>query len=333
MMTIQEMTQKVKNHSDEYSFLNPDTLPCGDVIMIGLGGSHAYGTNVETSDIDLRGVAFRNMNDIFSGRDFEEVVREEVDTTIYSLEKMMKLLSECNPNCIEILGCRPQDYIYTTSWMELLMQNKLLFLSKNCIKTFGGYATAQLYRLQQKTITALPQVEYNEHIAKVIKGMSDHLENSWGLNGVEVHDLNGQLVVNMPCCVDVPLDAFYGYINEIANVLKEYHKNSKRNQKAIEHGKVNKHAMHLIRLYMMCIDILTKKEIITYRENEHDLLMDIRNGKYNEDGMMTKEFFDILREYKAKFEEAKGITTLPDKPDYEAIQKLLIHMNRSYCGL
>lgn len=332
-MTIQEVQQKVNNHSDEYSFLDPATRRCGDMILIALGGSHAYGTNIEASDIDLRGIAFRKQDDIFSGRDFEEIVSEATDTTIYSLEKMIRLLAECNPNCIEILGSRPQDYLYKSIYFDHFMKNKSLFLSKNCIKTFGGYATAQLYRLQQKTLTALSQVEYNEHIAKVIKGMADHLENSWGLNGVEVHELNGQLVVNMPCYVDVPLDAFYGYINEIANVLKEYNKNSKRNQKAIEHGKVNKHAMHLLRLYMMCIDILVHKEIITYREKEHDLLMDIRNGKYNKDGMMTAEFFEILREYEAKFEEAKKITTLPDKPDYDKIQKFLIGLNKSYCDV
>lgn len=39
--------------------------------------------------------------------------------------------------------------------------------------------------------------------------------------------------------------------------------------------KLGKHMAHLIRLYMMCIDILEKEEIITCRDKEHDLLMSI----------------------------------------------------------
>lgn len=34
-------------------------------------------------------------------------------------------------------------------------------------------------------------------------------------------------------------------------------------------------AMHLIRLYLMCLDILEREEIVTLREKDHDLLMDI----------------------------------------------------------
>jgi hypothetical protein len=50
--------QTIKNmvSSEEYNFLrNNDHL--GDrIILIGLGGSHAYGTNNETSDLDVRGL-------------------------------------------------------------------------------------------------------------------------------------------------------------------------------------------------------------------------------------------------------------------------------------
>ena len=43
---------------------------------------------------------------------------------------------------------------------------------------------------------------------------------------------------------------------------------------------LNKHAMHLIRLFMMAIDILEKEEIITYRKDEHELLMKIRRENF-----------------------------------------------------
>ena len=69
----------------------------------------------------------------------------------------------------------------------------------------------------------------------------------------------------------------------LQNTVKAYGKLGKRNEKALEHGKSAKHMMHLIRLYLMCLDFLEKEKIITYREDEHDLLMDIRNGKFLDD--------------------------------------------------
>lgn len=101
-----------------------------------------------------------------------------------------------------------------------------------------------------------------------------------------------------------------------------------RNEKAAAHKKIAKHSMHLLRLYMMCIDILEKQKIVTYREKEHDLLMDIRNGKYlGADDKPLPEFFEIVSEYEKKLEYAKKNTTLPDEPDYERIMEFTAEVN------
>lgn len=42
----------------------------------------------------------------------------------------------------------------------------------------------------------------------------------------------------------------------------------------------------------MCLDILEHEEIITYREKDLGLLMDIRNGKYlDSNNQPTNDFF------------------------------------------
>ena len=261
-----------------------------------------------------------------------DMINNETDTTVYSLDKMLKLLSECNPNCIEMMGLRDEDYLLISPEGQELLTNKDLFLSQHCIKTFGGYANQQLYRLQQKTLVALTPEEFNSHIAKTINNMSDHLKRSWGIDGIRVKEFGGKLMVDSNEMKDIPIEAFYGITNEIGNVVKEYNKESKRNNKAIEHSKINKHAMHLLRLYMMCCDILECGEIITYRVDEHDLLMDIRNGKFSgEDGLPNKDFFDLLRKYEERFEKAKINTKLPEHPDYDAIKQLQSHSNLKTC--
>ena len=81
------------------------------------------------------------------------------------------------------------------------------------------------------------------------------------------------------CLHHYPLRDYKGIWNGMNTIVKDYEKLGKRNTKK-DDMHLNKHAQHLVRLYLMCIDILTKEEIITYRADEHDLLMSIRNGEF-----------------------------------------------------
>lgn len=86
--------------------------------------------------------------------------------------------------------------------------------------------------------------------------------------------------------------------------------------------------MHLIRLYLMCLDILENEKIVTYREAEHDLLMDIRNGKYlDNERQPTPEFYEMVNDYEKRVEYAKNNTSLPDKPDYNKINEFVASVN------
>lgn len=91
---------------------------------------------------------------------------------------------------------------------------------------------------------------------------------------------------------------------------------------------LGKHMAHLIRLYLMCIDILEKEEVITYRSDEHDLLMKIRNGDFlNAHGRVIPEFYDLLAEYQKRFKYASEHTSLPEKPDYKRINEFKMYIN------
>lgn len=125
-----------------------------------------------------------------------------------------------------------------------------------------------------------------------------------------------------------PLRDYKAMWSEMNNIVKEYAKIGKRNINAIEHDKLGKHMMHLIRLYMMCLDILESEEIVTYRTTEHDELMAIRNGKYlDENRQPIPEFYEMVDEYEKKVEYAKQHTSLPDKPNYKEINEFVMSVN------
>lgn len=135
--------------SSDYDFLRNNRYLGNNIILLALGGSRAYGTNLPESDIDVRGISINPSRQIFGlENDFEQVVETNTDTTIYSLNKMVKLLLSCNPNTIEILGCRPEDYLHVTPYGQMILDNAKNFLSIRAIDTFGGYARSQYNRLE-----------------------------------------------------------------------------------------------------------------------------------------------------------------------------------------
>lgn len=332
------MKIKEKLNSDEYSFLH-ENLHLGDnIILLGLGGSYAYGTNVETSDIDIRGVALNSADEILLSKDFESVVNERTDTTIYSFTKMVQLLTSANPNVVEILGLNQDQYFKITDIGQELIDNRHLFLSKKVIHSFGGYAHSQLRRLDNKSARHLNQTEHEYHVLNSVnnarysfadryKLKSDDSINLY-IDKSDSDEFDSEIFMDIHL-THYPLRDYCGMWNEMKTVVRDYDKISKRNRNALEHNKISKHMMHLIRLYMMCIDILEKHEIITYRSDEHDLLMSIRNNEFIDDNKQpTEEFNRLVDYYQHRMEQAAEKSTLPDAPDYDGIQKFVTQVHR-----
>ena len=59
---------------------------------------------MDGSDIDLRGVTLNLPSDLIGLTSFEQYEDRDTDMVVYSFLKLVKLLLECNPNTIEILG-------------------------------------------------------------------------------------------------------------------------------------------------------------------------------------------------------------------------------------
>ena len=102
----------------------------------------------------------------------------------------------------------------------------------------------------------------------------------------------------------------------------------RRNRYAAAHNKLGKYMAHLILLYYMCFDILENQKIITYREKEHDLLMNIRNGEYlDKNQQPISSFYDLLSELEKRLEYDEKNTSLPETPDYQRINEFRMFVN------
>lgn len=326
-------------HNPEYDFLKSNPLLNENICILGLGGSHAYGTNTDNSDLDIRGAATKSFKEIMHGEDFEQVCDNITDTTIYSVNKLISLLSNCNPNVIELLGLKHEHYLYISDAGQMLLDNKDIFLSQKAFYTFGGYANMQLYRLSQRSKNYLNTDDLENHILKTLNEMirsfngkyTDFPEDSINLyiDKAVQKDFNTEIFMDVKLS-HYPLRDYKDMWSELHNTVKAYSKIGKRNQNAIDHGKLGKHMMHLVRLYYTGFDILEKGEIKTYRDKEHDLLMQIRNGCFlNPDMTVNSAFYDLQKELEDRFTKDFHNTDLPKEPDYKKIKELLYEINKS----
>lgn len=334
-MNLQEIKDVLK--TERYDFLGENEYLGNSIILLGLGGSYAYGMEQPTSDLDIRGIALNKKEEILLGKDFEQVTETDTDTTVYSFNKMVDLLSKNNPNTIEIIGLKPEHYLHLSEIGQELLDNRHMFLSKLCINSFGGYAQAQFRRMSNKAARLVGQEENERFILKSIdNAMYDLRERHYPYNdgGIKLYvDKAVTPGYNSEVFVDTdlkhyPLRDFTGLWNELKSITTSYKKFGRRNEKAVSYDKLGKHCAHLLRLYMMCIDILEREEVITYREKEHDLLMKVRNGEYLDSNRQPiSVFYDLVDEYEKRFEYAKQNTSLPDYPDYKKINEFKVYVN------
>lgn len=340
-MNINEIKTMIQ--TDEYDFLRTNPHLGSNICYLTLGGSHAYGTNIEGSDVDVRGIATNSKEEILLGRDFEQVVNTDTDTTVYSFKKIVNLLANVNPNTIETLYTREDQILYMNEAGKLLRDNRDIFLSKKCVYSFGGYANQQLRRLVNKSARLVSQAEREEHIMNSIRCASYFFKEKYFefeedaiklfLDDALSEDMEKEIFMDITL-KHYPLRDWKAMWAEMSNIVKDYDKIGHRNANAIGRGKLAKHMMHLVRLYLMCFDILEGNELTTYREKEHDFLMTIRSGIYlDENEQPTAEFMSMVDAYEKKLQSLALTTHLPDVPDYNKINNLVMNVHEIIvCG-
>jgi predicted nucleotidyltransferase len=90
------------------------------------------------------------------------------------------------------------------------------------------------------------------------------------------------------------------------------------------HGYDTKHAMHLIRLMRMGLEVLRSGELLVHR-NDADELNSIRDGT-----MTFEQLVSVATGLQNEMERAAACTQLPADVDYDAVDRLAVELMREY---
>lgn len=284
-----------------------------------IAGSRLYGTNTPDSDTDIRGVFIAPIEYCLGLKNVKEVekLNDGEDETLWEIRQFFKLLTDANPNILDLILHVPIDnYLSSSLIWERIVRNRELFLSKKVKFTYSGYAMAQLKRIETHRKYILDPPSH-----KPTREEFDLPENST----IPKEQRRALLTISSQF---VREDAQKDAKNEINfNRALEHWKayqswynnrNPERRELEIKCGYDSKHASHLIRLIRMGKELLGTGDTYVRRWDAKELL-EIRNGHWSYEQVMEYTQ-DLDEDMNGLYEDSP----LPKKPNHKKIEELLM---------
>lgn len=288
-------------------------------------GSHLYGTNIPTSDEDFVGIFLPDAQYLLGLKDCDEVdlsvknkdalgknTKDAVDIKYYNYRKFVKLALGNNPNILEMLFCNDENILYKDEYAERLLANRSRFLYKGLVGKFIGYASSQKHKMMIK----LENYENLYDAKEVMRGLNDKLlvaefKELWDHNRFK-YDTNHVRMGDLHIPMNDPIKRAKKRIEERLGKV------TSRKELFTKYGYDVKFGMHLIRLLLEGKELLETGELV-FPLKKRDLLLDIRNGKYDKE-----QVFEMATALETEIDIAKENSKLPNKPRFDEINNFLI---------
>lgn len=307
-------------------------------------GSHLYGTNTPTSDLDFKGVFVPSGRDILlqcvpgvidkgTGDNTSKNTKDDVDDQSFPLQKFLKMVTSGDTVGTELLFAPDWAIVEMDPDWEMIRENKHLLLNKQC-KGFVGYCQRQAakYGIKGSRMAACRDVCTMLHNAIETHGpdtkmaaVEDTLREFCSLHefseiinipsatGAEMLHLE---VVDRKMPFTVTLKAAFEVYSKV------YENYGERARAAMNNEGIDwKAVSHAVRVAGQAKELLLTGHI-TFPRPEAALLLQIKRGEldYNNVAPMLEQLVEEV-------DEASRASTLPGKSDQETIDELVIHFH------
>ncbi len=311
--------------------MNVNELLLKNKIIEVISGSHLYGTNRPDSDKDYVGIFLPSVEYILGFKKIEEIdcsikdktdtnknSSEAVDRKFYDFRKFISLALDNNPNIIELLFVNSSNIVYINEVGQDLLNIKSLFLHKGLKQKFLGYAFAQKHKMIIKKDNYFNLIQAYDYLNKENKDqflLEVCLKQkppfiSFGHN--ETHNVKtiiiGDLQLQPSKTIRDTLKILDYRISAVGN----------REELLLKYGYDTKFAMHLIRLMLEGIELLTTGNLI-FPLKEVSLLKDIREGKWE-----IPKILKFSEDLESQLIDYEKISCLANAPRRDEIEKFTI---------
>lgn len=331
----------------------------GLIILECISGSKVYGLDTPDSDTDIKGV-FMLPKAIFFGLNYiPQVSNESNDIVFYEFGRFMELLSQNNPNILELLSTPEQAVLYRHPLLEAIRPG--LFLSKLCRNTFGKFALSQIRKArglnkkilnplsgERKSVLNFCYVNYGQGAVPLqtyleIKGWQQeqcglvnipHMKDIYGLYHSEEPLFNGiarSHDANEVCLSPIPKDhsqvaLLYFNRDGYSTYCKEYREYQdwveRRNETRYEN--TQRHGKNYDTKNMMHVFRLLEMAIEIGREKKINVRRPDRDFllEIKTGKYAYDELLNRAADKQLEMEKAFEQADLPEKPDIERINEL-----------
>jgi hypothetical protein len=304
-----------------------------------LFGSHLYGTNTPTSDMDYkavhvpdaRSILLQNVQDsVHNFRPKAEGQKNEpgdVDEESYSLQRYLKLLADGQTVAIDMLFAPDSCLLHKSELWDYIRKNKGRLLTKKSV-AFVGYCRTQAnkYGIKGSRVKAVadaanifqtwsnqlrPGAKVSE-IATVLEGLiGDHTRI------VVKETTPGRTETYFDCCNR--LVGFNNTLKEAATIYSRIYDNyGARARQAQDNEGIDWKALsHAVRVGQEAIELLTTRNVTFPLPNAAHIL-DIKQGK-----LPYQQVAEEIEQLLVDVEVASAASDLPDNVDREFIDDLV----------
>jgi hypothetical protein len=335
-----------------------------------ISGSRAYGLNTPQSDTDYKGIFVAPKSIFYGSHVEDQVANETNDIVYYEWKKFIDLLGKNNPTILELLATPDDCVLYKHPLIaDLKAEDFLSRLCSQTFAGYAQSQIKKARGLNKKISNPVePERKEIIDFCYVIDGLKvvplrqwlfennlkaeecglvklTHMRDMYALfhqdqspeqrlkgiySGVDSNDVS---VSSVPKGI-APLtlmsfnkDAYSIHCREYAQYWEWMEKrNENRYQSTVSLGKNYdaKNMMHTFRLLHMAEEIAREGKIFV-RRNDREFLLGIREGKF--------EYEDLVKQAEEKvqlIEELFEKSTLPEEPDLEKLEELLVRIRDEY---
>lgn len=301
------------------------------IIFETIAGSKLYGTNNSKSDDDFLGIFIPSEDDLLGIQNCPSEWSQnekksegsrnsagDIDRKYFSLKQFLLLAAEGQSKQIEMLFSPKECWVSASPEWELILKHRDLFLSKNTMSPFLGFAIAQAHKAVIK----------GDHL-RIIEDLIKFFENKKG----RIKDFSeSEDFKKLKIKIETLSDGVLGFevagrkyllslkVTDFMSALKSVHKEyGSRSHQAKENQFDFKSLSHAYRLLYQCETFIKEgKLILPLPKDQVEFILKVKNQEFFPD----EGFFDDLDK---RIKEIKKIESpLPKTVDMKKVNQLCI---------